>query len=109
MELAGAPQDVIDEARERAAAATKVEVFEIWEDCWDAWMFFVSLSGQWSYAAVGMGGSFRTGLPFDRVHAAMLMHPIKRGDRAQLFADIKVMEAGVRAADRELAAKKKAD
>lgn len=105
LELASAPQDVIDEAKARADAATKVEDFEVWEDCWDAWMFFLSLRGQWQHA-VGMGTVIRTGLPFDRVLAAMVMQPVARSARPQLFQDIKLIEGAVRMADRDIADKR---
>ena len=107
LELAGAPQDVIDEARARVAAADQVADFEVWEDCWNAWLFFLSLRGQWQHA-VGMAGMARTGLPFDRVLSAMVMQPIARVARPQLYDDIKRMEEAVLMADRSIAKKKAA-
>jgi hypothetical protein len=79
--------------------------FEVWADCWEAFVFFArDLAGEWSFVS-GMT-TMRVGIPSDRIEAVMRLKPVPPRQRAQLYADVKVMERAALEADRKLASKK---
>lgn len=98
----GAPAEVVANARGRLERA-KHPVFEVWTDCWDAWLLFRSLFGQWIYA--GMAG-VRVGLNWSSVDIALRRSGLRRKQQDQLFKDMQIMEEAAIVAERELAKKK---
>jgi D-arabinose 1-dehydrogenase-like Zn-dependent alcohol dehydrogenase len=70
----------------------KPAAFEVWPENVDAVELFVVVSGQWRIVA-GFGGVGYLGLDYAAVEAAMNMRGVKKHDRPQLFADLRVMEA----------------
>lgn len=103
LERNGAPPEVVAAARKQAQP--DANDFEVWADCWDAFEFFISLRGEWSYIA-GMATVARIGIPSDRIESAMTLKPVPRRRRPKLYADVKLMESAVVAFDRESREKK---
>lgn len=103
-------------AAEAAATAAEEEHFEVWDENWDAFLFFLSLGTQWSKLCLvrtmgaPTGGSFtatevrRDGLPYPRIESAARLQGIPRSRWPALFADISLMEDAVLARDAELRA-----
>ncbi|UUZ68077.1 DUF1799 domain-containing protein [Polaromonas sp. P2-4] len=78
------------------------EDFEIYEDNWESWLFFVTVQTQWHYAARDMGAR-RVGLNYPGVESGARMAGKPRAKWPSLFADLQVMELAVLAADAEMA------
>ena len=80
--------------------------FAVDPDNWDSVMFFCSVGDQWAYASRGgmAGGAVRTGLPANRVEAALRMQGVPRRRHAALWADVQTMVRAVLAFDAEGAA-----
>ena len=64
--------------------------FEVFEDNWPSFMFFMQLTTQWVKDYPGMGGRIMSGLNYASVEAMMRIQRIK--NRQELFADIQIME-----------------
>ena len=90
LELAGAPQDVIQVVRGRAS--TGDADCGVWEENWSTVMFFAGLGTQWNVVA-GMAGVMYVGLNYPSVESTMRMQHIPRGDQKRLFEDVRRMEA----------------
>ncbi len=88
MRTAGAPEEVIEAARQRISDE---RAFEVWPECWDAVNFFYALSTQWKWL-VG-AKAMRSGLDYTAVASTMQMLGLPRRKRAELFEDIQVMES----------------
>lgn len=73
-------------------------VFELWQENWDSWLFFLAVSTQWTVVA-GMGGIVYVNLNHCAIESNMNMRGIGRNMRAKLCDDLLVIE---RAALQEL-------
>ena len=93
-----------DDALEAAQALGATEDFEIHEDNWDSWLFFLTVQTQWIYAVSGLGTQ-RAGLSYPGVESGARMAGLPRRQWPALFADLRVMEVAVLAVDAELAEK----
>lgn len=64
-----------------------VETIDVWEDNWDSFLLFNSLSTQWR---VGTGGA--TGLDYSVIESVGKLMGYKRKKIASMFPDLRVME-----------------
>ena len=67
-------------AYQRAQKTAQVD-FEIWQENWDSWIFFLQVSTQWNVAAGGIGGLFYVGLQRNCIESEMNMRGIKKAQR----------------------------
>lgn len=89
-------------ALEAAKAAGYEKEFEIYDDNWDAWWFFLQVQTQWIYRFDGMH-SLRAGLNNPGVESTLRMAGKPRHTWQALLADMQVIELAVLQADREIA------
>lgn len=101
-----------------SAAVAEPPAFEVWEENWDTFLFFLHLRNQWAkvvltYSVPVPGGgtctvseSRRDCLPIERVESAARMRGVPRSRWPQLLADVMAMEAAVLEKDAELAAQR---
>lgn len=78
-------------AYQRAQKTAQVD-FEIWQENWDSWIFFLQVSTQWIVAAGGMGGLFYVGLQRNCIESEMNMRGIKKAQRLTLIDDLYIIE-----------------
>jgi hypothetical protein len=88
-------------ALEIAKAAGYEEEFEVYEDNWDVWLFFLQVQTQWIYRFDGMH-SVRSGLNNSAIESTLRMAGKARRTWPALLADLQVIELAVLAADREM-------
>lgn len=88
LEAYGAPAELVEEARAKAAASN---VFEIWPDNWESLQAFRCLATQWRVTGK-MDRLVRTGLDYAAV-LAWLRECVHKRKRSQIFNDIQLMEA----------------
>lgn len=81
---------------EAPADEPEEEAFAVWPENVDAVELFCVVSGQWRVVA-GFGGAGYIGLDYTAVEAAMNMRGVKKNQRPQLFADLRVMEVAAAA------------
>jgi hypothetical protein len=95
-----APPDEPDEEGADDASAFAVE-----PDNWDNWLIFLSVSTQWVWASMGMGGAARVALNYSAVESALRMQGIKRKRWPGVFADLRHIEQAVLVADNDMRAR----
>jgi hypothetical protein len=110
MRLMKIPEDQIQQALAKAAAEKDAPEFdfEVYEDCWRSVKLFERVGTQWTWRVRakphGFGAamwSVRAGLNYHAVESALRMGGVKRGEWAQLFDDLVVMERAVLRAEAE--------
>lgn len=92
------------EAARSGDAQRDEAVFDVHEDAWESWTFFLKVNRQWVFVAVsaGMGvSSVRTGLNWPGIEAVIRLSGVKRGRWAGLVDDLMVIEEAVLEADSE--------
>lgn len=93
---AGAPAELIEQAKARQQASESQQQsqddFEVYEENWDAFQFFLYVTGQWNAVAGGLGGIYYMGLSRVNIEAEMNMRGIKPADRVELLNKLNVME-----------------
>ena len=80
------------------------EAFEVHEDAWESWLFFLTVSRQWVYvvAGGGMGGAaVRQCLNWPAIEAMARMSGTPRRQWPGLCADLLVIEEAVLVAESE--------
>ena len=87
---------------ETARQAGIAEDFEIYEDNWDSWQFFLVVQTQWVFR--GMSGQ-RSGLNYAGVESGMRLSGLPRVRWPAVLTDLRTLEYGVLEADAELAEK----
>jgi hypothetical protein len=99
LRLAGAPEEVIEQAEADMAAAVAAADdggFEVHADNWKTFMFFCSLQTQWDIVVLPDGRTRRAGLKWPSVEIgidhAIARGDFKRRDRTALFDDVTMME-----------------
>jgi len=65
------------------------EVFELWPENVKAFNYWRSVQTQWMFTGMGVA----TGLNYAGIESDMNMNGIRKKDRPELFAAVKVMEA----------------
>lgn len=85
------------------AAAQSGQDFEIYDDNWDSWLFYLAVQTQWVYVS-GMCVQ-RIGLNYMGVESAARMSAKPRSTWPALLADLQVIELAVLEADAEMAEK----
>lgn len=100
----GVSEADIEAAQGGAEAAPAQADFEVYEDCWESVLFFLTVQTQWSYVSGGLSAS-RSGLHYPGVESGARMAGIRRSLWPGLLADVQVMERAVLAADVEMAPK----
>lgn len=92
------------EAEQVAAEAAPLEaVFEVHEDAWESWLFFLTVSRQWVYLVMnnGMGSvAVRQCLNWPAIEAMARMSGVPRRQWPGLCADLLVIEEAVLVAER---------
>ncbi|OGA98121.1 MAG: hypothetical protein A3E79_11730 [Burkholderiales bacterium RIFCSPHIGHO2_12_FULL_61_11] len=88
-----------EEAEEAEESLEQVD-FEVHEDGWESWLFFLKVQTQWVFR--GMAGD-RAGLNNAAVEATMRMAGVKRARQSALLDDLQLMELAVLKADGERA------
>ena len=86
-----------------AGALGYEEDFDVHEDNWDVWVFFLGLQTQWAYASNPMGWMQRIGLPSNRIESEARMMGWPRSGWTALLSDVRLMEHTLLACDAELA------
>lgn len=91
------------EAQQVAQSSELLEAdFEVHEDAWESWLFFLKVCRQWRYVAVsaGMGmTSVRHALDWCGIESVIRLSGIKRSRWAGLLDDLLVIEEAVLVAD----------
>jgi hypothetical protein len=91
------------EAEQVAAEAEPVEAaFEVHEDAWESWLFFLQVSRQWVYvvAGGGMGGTaVRQCLNWPGIESMARMSGTPRRQWPGLYADLGLIEEAVLVAE----------
>lgn len=64
----------------------------MWPENWDAALLFAAVASQWRVAA-GLGGVVYLGLDYAAVEAVMRMRRYPGARRAELFEQVRLMEA----------------
>lgn len=111
LRLAGATEadlaQVMDERGEAPAEATGAERedFAVEPDNWESWQVFRAVDTQWQWVAVGMGGLVRVALNHCALPGAMDMLGIARKRRADVYADVRLIERTVLMAENEMRAR----
>lgn len=90
-------------AAQEAAVEPEPDDFEVHEDAWDAWLFFLTVQRQWVFIpmtrSVGLGGvvvdAVRHGLNWPGIEAMARMSGTRRALWPDLFADLMVIECAV--------------
>jgi hypothetical protein len=90
------------EAQMRIHRAPEPQDFEVYGDCWESVLFFLTVKTQWVYEMSSMG-SRRAGLNYQCVESAARMAGIRRALWPGLFADLLEMEGAVLRADNGMA------
>jgi hypothetical protein len=93
----------IERAQASEVQAAKDEDFEVHEDCWENWQFFMRVKREWVYVSVttGLGAmAVRTGLNWPGIESVVRLSGIKRAQWAQLVDDLMVIQEAVLKADR---------
>jgi hypothetical protein len=86
----GAPDDVIAAARDKCQALD--EDCLVWEENWQAVLFFLEISHQWLIVS-GMGGLHYIGLNYPAIESVIrTFAPVPRSARAALWSDLRVLE-----------------
>jgi hypothetical protein len=100
MRAMGASEACIEaEQKANAAAAPPVDMdFEVYEDCWESVMFFLAVQTQWVWVGGGMERPRREGLSYPGVESAARLGGVRRSLWPALFADLRVIELEVLAA-----------
>lgn len=78
--------------------------FEVHEDCWESWLFFLRVQRQWVFVpmSAGMGvTSVRQGLNWPGIRAMVLLSRIKPARWEQLVDDLLTIEYAVMKAEQE--------
>jgi hypothetical protein len=82
---------VIEAARSQMKGV-KDDAFEVWEDNWTSFVFFLDYaSSQWN-VGIGLSQPAYFGLRYEAIESAMRMRRIKPSERPTLLADLVVME-----------------
>ena len=103
----GVSQQDIDAEQERRQELLEVQAdFELHEDNWAVWQFFMGLQTQWDCVCLG-NSIWRIGLPTNRIESEARMMGWPRSRWPALLGDVRVMEFELLAADAELAAGEK--
>lgn len=84
---ANAPGDVIARVMARSDRESEASC-EVWAENWQVLELFIALSTQWTISAMGQC----TGLHYPSVESTMNMLCIPCESRAELFADVRIME-----------------
>jgi len=102
MRLMGFGEDAIASARaERqtgADAPGAEDDFEVHEDCWESWKFYLTVQRQWVYVAVSAGlgvTNVRRSLDWSGIRAVVLLKRIAPKRWEQLVDDLLVVEGAV--------------
>lgn len=96
-------EEDIEAARPRDAQGDSA-VFDVHEDVWENWNFFLKVARQWMFVPVsaGMGvSSVRMGLNWPGIESVIRLSGMKRGRWAGLVDDLLVIEQAVLEADSE--------
>lgn len=105
MRRMGFDEEAIAGARaQRVAADAETPDFEVHEDCWENWRFFMRVQRQWVWVPVsaGMGvTSVRQGLDWSGIRALVLLSRIKPARWEQLVDDLLTIEYAVLQAEQE--------
>lgn len=94
------------EAQQGAQAGTDAparSVFEVHEDAWESWLFFLKVQRQWLFVpvtrAVGMGGvavdAQRMSLNWSGVRSMVMLTGVKKKRWSGLIDDLLVIESAV--------------
>lgn len=94
---------VLAKEKEAAQLSGASDDFEVYEDNWESWLFYLTVQTQWLYAAGGMGPAQRVGLNYAGVESGARMSGQPRAKWPDLLGDLRVMELAVLHADAELA------
>lgn len=84
LELLGAPEEAIEELRERQAS----EDFEVWDTNWSAVQMFMRVQTQWRAS----GGQYY-GLDYNAVYPMLDIYEIE--DKATILEELQIIEIGV--------------
>jgi hypothetical protein len=79
--------------------------FEVHEDVWDSWLFFLRVRRQWRYVAVsaGMGvTSVRIGLDWPGIESLIRLSRVRSAQWEQLVDDLLLIEEAVLQVDGEV-------
>ncbi|MBV7454304.1 DUF1799 domain-containing protein [Acidovorax sp. sif1233] len=101
--------DVEKVRQERGSAEKSVQgvEFEVWEENWELWLFFLAAQTQWNYVSGGLGPAVRVGMNFTGVESVARIRGIS-GQQLQAWAeDLQSIELAVLQADREVALKRR--
>lgn len=102
----GVREEDIAQAKQLSAnAAIEEPVFEVHEDVWESWLFFLTVQRQWLFVSVGGGFGIRAlrhCMNWTGVESMARMSGTRRALWPQLFADLRVIEEAVMKADAEM-------
>lgn len=97
--------DIETQRRAREQPELERESFEVHEDCWDSWLFFLQVSRQWQFVPVSNGvstGAVRQCLNWPGIESMARMSGKRRSLWPALFADLQEIEEAVLVSDAEV-------
>ncbi len=92
------------EEKAEAAQVQATADFEVDEDNWDSWLFFLQVDTQWLYVSVQIGWRLvarRAGMNYTGVQSGAVMAGWPRKRWPRLFEDLRLIEEAVLKADAE--------
>ena len=90
LKKSGAPQEVIDAAKKKSKP--NEEVFEVWEDNWESFLFFLDVSNQW-FVESGFNEREYLGLNYPSIESIIrTFQPVKKNKRQGLYRDLRTIE-----------------
>lgn len=100
----GASEDDIRREQEAELENLPRPDFEVHEDCWESWLFFMKVQRQWRYVPVsaGMGVTAeRCGLNWTGIESVIRLRRVTEDKWDALLDDLLVIEDAVMKADRD--------
>ena len=94
--------------RDGDAAEAECDAFEVHEDAWDSWLFFLKVQRQWVFVPVSAGldvSSQRMSLNWNGVRALVLLSGVKRKRWEGLIDDLLLIEETVLKAEQDARSK----
>lgn len=100
----GVSEEDIEREVASQTANAPVTHFEVHEDCWESWLFFMQVCRQWRYVLVSSSFgsvSVRAGLSWPGIESVIRMRRVPRDKWDTLLDDLQVIEGAVLEADQD--------
>jgi hypothetical protein len=69
------------------------DVFEVWEENWESFLYFLEVSNHWTVVAKGMSEKEFVGLNYTCIESIIrTFKPVKKSKRQDLYRDLRIIE-----------------